>query len=161
MQLFPKAEHIEGRPVVRTIPKLNPRGSEGRPTLPSGIFTANTARLVLATIVFNLSGPSWAPIWAKPVVAPSAANSSHSSQGSQPRHAKQCFTFSTLAMGNTLGNAVRSGLPRTANSWPPAPRSKAQSTTGGKPDAPPRTASVAVRSRQIGQLHQNEPVDSG
>ena len=100
-----KAEHVEGRLVVRTIPKLNPKKSEGRPPLldsnrfhalltasrldtvtadkthrahaiveqinadvtdsalanpTSRIFTANTAWPVLATIVFNMSGPSQA-----------------------------------------------------------------------------------------------------
>ena len=95
-----KAEHIQGRLVVRRIPELNPKEAAGQPTLfdshrfhaffttstldtvaadkthrghaiieqinadlkdsalahlPSGIFTANAAWLVLATIAFNLS----------------------------------------------------------------------------------------------------------
>ena len=95
-----KGEQIPGRLVVRRIPELNPKETEGQPTLfdthrfhaffttstldtftaekthrqravieqinadlkdsalahlPSGIFTANAARLVLATIAFNLA----------------------------------------------------------------------------------------------------------
>ena len=74
--------------------------------LPSGVFTANVAWLVLATIAFNLSravGALTGLTSAKRAAAQFAANSSRSRHESRPRPDASCCTCQPLGPGKPGG----------------------------------------------------------